>query len=887
MKKLSASVFIFIISFLFISNSTAYAEDYPSREITGIVQLNKEDAFDMRDFVIMAEENLKQPVSVWAFSKNSNASAVKYFESSLADGYTFLAGAERVGKNVLSYESFECIYVLGDATEGLTIMPFQGTMSVQALRYSSKNFKYIPYGCVYGVYVKKGTPENVIKKLSDAFKKAGENPKIREALDKSNIKFIGLTGKDAQEYVSNWRGGTFDTLLSGITFNPNAKIPEPIKKTAAAQNSQPDTKPSSDTKSKTASGYPAHDIDGINQWGPGGATDVLMRAATTEALKFLPVNIKIQNIVGNNGANGLEYVYSKNADGYTLLIGAGTAAIYDALSNSTLTYNNFECVYLLGDLQAVVAVDASSRYHSFTDIVKDAQAHPETVTCGTTGHGSASWILNAFITDATGAKFKLVDYDDTGSMKEGLKRGDCDFIICLAQESIQEFSNGTFKFLTLFAIEESNFVPGVTPVISEYPQFLSYLPWGNFFGIFAKEGTDWDAIDMLSDAYKKAGENKEFRKLLEEYGLNYLGYTGEEAEKYIAQWRSNTIDALVNSGAEGVTMPAVKAKAPRKRPAMTAQNSQPAKKAEPASQKTTASGYPDHAIDGIIQWGAGGVTDLLTRALTEEAMKNLPQEIKMQNITGNSGATGLEFVHGKQPDGYTLLMGAENPALYDKLGISNLTYDDFECVYLIGDVTAGIIVNPNSQYDSFKDLIADAKARPGEVTAATTGKGSVGWVMNAFINGVTGATFRNVDYDSTAAVKEAVIKGECDFSTCLLQQGIDEYNEGKLKFLTVIAIDEHPKLQGVPAVIEDYPGFFMYLPWGSFYGVFAKKGTPPEVIELLGNAYKKAGEEKRCRDLLEKYNVNYLGYIGNDAKKYISSWRSNTVDALITSGALD
>ena len=416
---------------------------------------------------------------------------------------------------------------------------------------------------------------------------------------------------------------------------------------------------------------------------------------------------------------------------------------------------------------------------------------------------------------------------------------------------------------------------------------FKYVPYGCVYGIYVKKGTPEKIIATLADAFKRAGEDKKIRDALEQNNIKFMGLTGNDAQKYVSNWRGGTLDTLL----AGMNLdPNAKIPEPVKKiePAKKSEKkSEPEKTQEPAEKLKTASGFPDHAIDGIIQWGAGGVTDLLTRAVTEGAAKILGEDIKMQNITGNSGANGLEFVHGKPTDGYTLLMGAENPALYDKLGISHLTYDDFECVYLIGDVTAGIIVNPNSHYDTFKDLIADAKARPGEVTCATTGKGSVGWVMNAFINGVTGATFRSIDYDSTATAKEAVMKGECDFAACLLQQGVDEFNEGKLRFLTVIAIEEHPKLPGVTPVIEDYPDFFMYLPWGTFYGIFVKKGVDMDTIHLLGDAYKKAGESKSYRELLEKYNVNYLGYTNSEAERYITNWRSNTVDALITSGALD
>ena len=300
-----------------------------------------------------------------------------------------------------------------------------------------------------------------------------------------------------------------------------------------------------------------------------------------------------------------------------------------------------------------------------------------------------------------------------------------------------------------------------------------------------------------------------------------------------------------------------------------------------------ADNFPEHDIEGVIQWAQGGVTDILTRALCEAAQKYLGKNIIMQNITGNTGANGLEYVYKKAADGYTLLLGAENPALYKALRISNQTYDDFECVYLIGDVTAGVVVRPDSKYSSFSDIIADSKSNPGKIKYAMTGRGGLQWVMAAFVNDVTGATFQQVEYSDNNAAKNAVLNGECDFSICLLQQCIDDYQKGTLKILCVFSAVEATSLQGVPTVVDEYPGFLKYFPWGAFYGVFVRKGTPQPIIDKLSDAFSKASLDENFKKVLTGNEVNFLGYTGRDAVRYIHNWNGNTIDALITSGALN
>ena len=104
----------------------------------------------------------------------------------------------------------------------------------------------------------------------------------------------------------------------------------------------------------------------------------------------------------------------------------------------------------------------------------------------------------------------------------------------------------------------------------------------------------------------------------------------------------------------------------------------------------TASDYPTKNVTGVVLWGAGGTTDSLIRPLSAVAEQYLGKSIIIQNMTGAAGSVATQYVYDAPADGYTLLMGAENPALYDVLGISEVTYNQFDCVYLIGDEAVGM-----------------------------------------------------------------------------------------------------------------------------------------------------------------------------------------------------
>ncbi len=296
--------------------------------------------------------------------------------------------------------------------------------------------------------------------------------------------------------------------------------------------------------------------------------------------------------------------------------------------------------------------------------------------------------------------------------------------------------------------------------------------------------------------------------------------------------------------------------------------------------------FPTKNISGIVQWGAGGGTDSLMRPLASLTEKNLGISIIVENKTGGTGSIATQYVHDSDADGYTLLMGAENPQLYTMLDIIDLTYEDFEPVFLIGDETVGIVVEKDSKYKSFTDLINAAKENPGEINIATTGTGGLPWSVASFINSVTGATFNQIPYDSDASARTAVISGETDFTVAKIQSGLEAHKAGDIKYISMFSKGKVLGLEDIPSITEEYPEFNEFLPWGPFYGVFVKDGTDQAVIDTLSSAFKKAFNEPSYQEILENFNINPLGYTGEQAKEYLKKWQLNTAESLYKSGAI-
>ncbi|MCL2618309.1 MAG: tripartite tricarboxylate transporter substrate binding protein [Defluviitaleaceae bacterium] len=306
-----------------------------------------------------------------------------------------------------------------------------------------------------------------------------------------------------------------------------------------------------------------------------------------------------------------------------------------------------------------------------------------------------------------------------------------------------------------------------------------------------------------------------------------------------------------------------------------------------AAPEAGGADFPSRSVNGIVQWGAGGGTDSLMRPLAAIAENYLGVSIVVSNMTGATGSIATQFVYDQAADGYNLLMGAENPALYQVLGISELTYEDFEPVFIIGDETVGVIVRYDSPYQSFTELINSSLAAPASVILATTGTGGLPWTIGAFITDVTGATFNQIPYESDAAARTAVISGEADFTIAKIQAGVEAYNAGEIRFLTMLSLEPVPVLPHIPLVTAEFPGFDEYLPWGTFYGVFVRNGTDQQIIDTLAEAFLQASHSDTYQELLVSFNVNFMGYVGDQAREYIRDWQANTIRALESSGALN
>ncbi|MFB4163190.1 Bug family tripartite tricarboxylate transporter substrate binding protein [Alteribacillus sp. JSM 102045] len=301
-----------------------------------------------------------------------------------------------------------------------------------------------------------------------------------------------------------------------------------------------------------------------------------------------------------------------------------------------------------------------------------------------------------------------------------------------------------------------------------------------------------------------------------------------------------------------------------------------------------AADYPERDIKGVIQWGEGGATDNISRTLAPLAEEELGGTLVMENREGASGATGAQYVYDQPADGYTLLFGAENPNLYQVLGISERDYlTDFKPVTIIGQSYAGIVVREDSEFDSLEDLIDHSKENPGDITMGTSGEGGLPHVASAMLQAELGTEFNQVPYDGDGPLATALLGNEID-ATVLAVSAAQEYVEsGDFKMLAVINDEPLDSAPDAPAITEEYPEFEKYLPWGPFQGVFAHKDTPNEIMDKLTESFEAAQEDEEFQETLENLGVNPLNINGEEAVEYLEQNQSTSTWMLYDAGATE
>jgi tripartite-type tricarboxylate transporter receptor subunit TctC len=249
----------------------------------------------------------------------------------------------------------------------------------------------------------------------------------------------------------------------------------------------------------------------------------------------------------------------------------------------------------------------------------------------------------------------------------------------------------------------------------------------------------------------------------------------------------------------------------------------------PASAQT----YPSKPVRIIVPTSPGGITDTLARALAQRLTESFGQTVIVENRPAGAGQIGMDFVAKSAPDGYTLMVNSDaafvvNPHLYSRLPYDPI--NDFIPVSGLGISPQALVLHPAVPADTFNELVALGKARPGALNYGTFGIGTSGHLNIIHIESETGAKFTPVHYRGAAPAITDLLGGHIQMLTVaigLLRQNIEA---GKLKAL---AIGSRERLSQYPALPTLHESGLPNFEAGSWYGLVAPKGTPREIVDKL------------------------------------------------------
>jgi tripartite-type tricarboxylate transporter receptor subunit TctC len=250
----------------------------------------------------------------------------------------------------------------------------------------------------------------------------------------------------------------------------------------------------------------------------------------------------------------------------------------------------------------------------------------------------------------------------------------------------------------------------------------------------------------------------------------------------------------------------------------------------------------------IVPFPPGGGTDILSRLIANKLTESVGWQVVVDNRGGAGGNIGLDAAAKAAPDGYTIVMGQTsnltiNPSLYTKLPYDSLR--DFTPVSVVASSPIAFMVFAKGPYRTFKDLIAAGKAKPGEVTFASTGNGTVGHLTGELIQRIAGVRYVHVPYKGSAQAFPDLLGGRIGFFLASLETAIPQMKAGTIRTLAITSAQRVPVLPDIPTVAESgYPGFETT----TWYGILVPKGTPQPIVARLSAEIVKVLESADVRE---------------------------------------
>ncbi len=287
--------------------------------------------------------------------------------------------------------------------------------------------------------------------------------------------------------------------------------------------------------------------------------------------------------------------------------------------------------------------------------------------------------------------------------------------------------------------------------------------------------------------------------------------------------------------------------------------------------------YPSKSIQLIVPFPPGGGADVAARVLASALGNELGQSVVVENVSGAGGTIGTAKVAHSPADGYTLLLGTPSTHGTNVAVYSHLEYDavkDFAPIMLIGTSPFMLLTTPTLDVKSVNDLVALAKARPGQLNFASYGNGSINHLVAELFDSMAGIDVVHVPYKGSAPAMSDLIGGRVQF-TFDGPAALGQVKGHTVRLLAVTSKTRWSEFPDVPTVAESGVPGFAAVTW---FGLFAPAGTPKPILAMLNAKANAAIRTPAAREGFAKLSIDVTGGNPEELAKQVRSEIDTWVD---------
>jgi tripartite-type tricarboxylate transporter receptor subunit TctC len=283
--------------------------------------------------------------------------------------------------------------------------------------------------------------------------------------------------------------------------------------------------------------------------------------------------------------------------------------------------------------------------------------------------------------------------------------------------------------------------------------------------------------------------------------------------------------------------------------------------------------YPARAVRVVVPFAAGGGTDVLTRLIADELSRALGKQFYIENAPGAGGTTATAQATRAEPDGYTLFATSPGPiTIYPALS-SKLTYDADKNVQNISVVSEGpgvAVVAKESRFKTLKDVIAEAKAKPGTVKIASSGVGAFSHINCELFKALAGIDVIHVPYRGAGPAAIDIMGGQVDMTIEYFPAVGAQIEGGQLRPLAVTTAARYPLRPDIPTFEDEGVKGYATTSW---VGLAAPAGTPKPILDKLYGVVAKTAKDPAFVEKLAKLGVIPIANSPDDARVYLAKER--------------